>query len=80
VHLLADLHFRLSQSKTTSDATAIDDCLFGNNFAEDINAAQTVEKLARKMLKKPPQLLSQQVRQPATQRFKQQGNQLFREI
>jgi len=45
VHFLADLHFRLSQSrrafiipslnflgKTASDAAPIDDCLFGNNF------------------------------------------------
>jgi len=93
MHLLADLHYRLSQArgafivpslnflgKTASDAAPIDDCLFGNNFAEDVNAAQTVEKVARKMSKKPPQPLSQQARQPATQRFKQQKNQPLREI
>jgi len=92
VHLLADLHYRLSQArrafivpslnflgKTASDAAPIDDCLFGNNFAEDVNAAQTVEKVARKMSKKPPPS-NQQARQPVAQRFKQQRNQPLREI
>ncbi len=79
IRLLADLHFRVSRSrrafivpslnflgKTASDSAPIDDCLFGNNFAEDINAAQSIEKIARKMAKKPPQPLNQQTRQPST--------------
>ncbi|KYN23501.1 hypothetical protein ALC57_04085, partial [Trachymyrmex cornetzi] len=93
IRLLADLHFRVSQSrrafivpslnflgKTASDAAPIDDSLFGSNFAEDANAAQTIEKVARKMARKPPQLSNNQGRQPAAQRFKQQRNQPLREI
>ncbi|KYN21839.1 hypothetical protein ALC57_05782, partial [Trachymyrmex cornetzi] len=93
IRLLADLHFRVSQSrrafivpslnflgKTASDAAPIDDSLFGSNFAEDANAAQTIEKVARKMARKPPQLSNNQGRQPAPQRFKQQRNQPLREI
>ncbi|KYN22130.1 hypothetical protein ALC57_05478 [Trachymyrmex cornetzi] len=93
LHLLADLHFRLSQSrrafivlslnflgKTASDSAPIDDCLFGSNFAEDVNAAQTVEKVARKMARKPPQTQKQQMRQPSLQRAKPHKNQPLRDI
>lgn len=65
IHLLADHHFRLSQirqafivpslnilGKTASDSAPIDDCLFDTNFADEVNAAQSIEKVARKMVKK----------------------------
>jgi len=71
-HFLADLHFRLSQSRRTFIVPSLN--FLGktlsvappltiaccNNFAEDINAVQTIERAARKMSKKPPQPLSQQ--------------------
>jgi len=57
LQLLADLHFRLSQArrafivpslnflgKTASDSAPIDDCLFGNNFTEDVNAAKPLKR------------------------------------
>ncbi|RLU19833.1 hypothetical protein DMN91_008392 [Ooceraea biroi] len=82
MHLLADHHFRLSQTrrafivpslnflgKTTSDSAPIDDSLFGSNFAQDVEAAQSIEKVARKMARKTPQ--SQQARQPAPHHPKQ---------
>ncbi|XP_070522364.1 uncharacterized protein [Cardiocondyla obscurior] len=65
--LLADLQYHLSRArrafivpslnflgKTVSDAAPIDDRLFGNNFAEDVNSAQSVERVAKKMARKPP--------------------------
>lgn len=72
IRLLADHHYRLSQqrrafiipslnflAKTVSDTAAVDDCLFGTNFAEEINTAQTIEKVARKMARKPQHQSSQ---------------------
>ncbi|XP_070517424.1 uncharacterized protein [Cardiocondyla obscurior] len=68
--LLADLQYHLSRArrafivpslnflgKTVSDAAPIDDRLFGNNFAEDVNSAQSVERVAKKMARKPPPTL-----------------------
>lgn len=52
--------------KSASDVTLIDDCLFGNNLAKEVNAAQTIKEVAHEMSKKAPQLSSQQSRQPAT--------------
>ncbi|XP_014472327.1 PREDICTED: uncharacterized protein LOC106743212 [Dinoponera quadriceps] len=87
IRLLADHHFRLSQTrrafivpslnfldKTAFDSASIDDCLFGSNFAEEINAAQSVEKVARKMIRKVHQPPVQQARHPITQQLKQQNN------
>ncbi|XP_039304906.1 uncharacterized protein LOC120357712 [Solenopsis invicta] len=78
IRLLADHHYRLSQArrafivpslnflaKTVSDAAVVDDCLFGANFAEQISTAQTVEKVARKMVRKS---------QPPTQSTQRQKN------
>lgn len=91
IHLLADHHFRLSQmrrafivpalnflGKTASDSAPIDDCLFGTNFAEDVNAAQSIEKVARKMAKKMPR----QTQQPSqrSQGCPKQTNLPLREI
>jgi len=56
--------------KSASDVILIDDCLFGNNLAEEINAAQTIKEVAHKISKKA-QLSSQKLTQPATHRFKQ---------
>lgn len=80
VRLIADHQFRLSRmrrafivpslnflGKTVSDSAPIDECLFGNNFAEEVNAAQSIEKVARKMARKPPPPPGPPARRPATQ-------------
>ncbi|KYN10056.1 hypothetical protein ALC57_17745 [Trachymyrmex cornetzi] len=90
IRLLADHHFGLSKTrrafivpslnflgKAASDSAALDELLFGNNFTEEINAAQTIEKVANRMAKKKQQ--STQRMQPSTgQQQKQQKNQPFR--
>ncbi|XP_032669392.1 uncharacterized protein LOC116843240 [Odontomachus brunneus] len=87
IRLLADHHFRLSQTrrafivpslnflgKSASDSAPIDDCLFGSNFAEDVNAAQSIERMARKTARKPPPPSLSQPRSSAPQ-LRQQANQ-----
>lgn len=79
IRLLADLHFRLFQasqaftvpslnflSKTESDSVSIDDCLFGSHFAEEVNMAQSIEKMALKRLEK---FISHQVTKLDSQRY-----------
>lgn len=65
IRLLADHHYCLSKArrafirpslnflgKAASNSTNVDEFLFGNNFAEEVNAAQVIEKVAQKMAKK----------------------------
>lgn len=86
IHLLADHHFRLSQmrrafivpslnflGKTASDLTPIDDCLFGINLVEEINVAQSIERVARKMARKPAQLPTSQPARQLIQSLKQRS-------
>ncbi|KYN12393.1 hypothetical protein ALC57_15441 [Trachymyrmex cornetzi] len=90
IRLLADHHFGLSKTrrafivpslnflgKAASDSAALDELLFGNNFTDEVNAAQMIEKVANRMAKKKQQ--STQRMQPSTgQQQKQQKNQPFR--
>ncbi|XP_011866158.1 PREDICTED: uncharacterized protein LOC105561098 [Vollenhovia emeryi] len=88
IRLLADHYYGLSRArrafivpslnflgKTASDAAGMDEYLFGNNFAEEVNAAQVIEKVANKMARKPQQPPSQKTRFPAGPRSGQQKNQ-----
>ncbi|XP_011637072.1 uncharacterized protein LOC105427151 [Pogonomyrmex barbatus] len=87
IRLLSDHHFGLSKTrcafivpslnvlgKCASDSAAIDEYLFGNNFAEEINTAQAIERTAHKTARKIQQPV-QRVQRPAVQHFKQQRNQ-----
>ncbi|KYQ52281.1 hypothetical protein ALC60_08606, partial [Trachymyrmex zeteki] len=89
IHLLADHHFGLSKTrrafivpslnflgKAASDSAPVDELLFGNNFTEEVNAAQTIEKVANRMAKKKQQ--STQKIPSLNQQQKQQKNQPFR--
>ncbi|KYN22021.1 hypothetical protein ALC57_05588 [Trachymyrmex cornetzi] len=89
IRLLADHYFGLSKTrwafivpslnflgKAASDSAAVDELLFGNNFTDEVNAAQMIEKVANRMAKKKQQ--STQRMQPSTgQQQKQQKNQPF---
>lgn len=65
IHLLADHHYGLSKArcafivpslnclaKTASNLATVNEYLFGNNFADAINAAQMIKKVAYKIVKK----------------------------
>ncbi|KYN29086.1 hypothetical protein ALC57_01487 [Trachymyrmex cornetzi] len=69
IHLLADHQYRLSiarraftkpslniTGKNAADSAAIDDFLFGQNFAETLKAAQICEKTGREVSKPIPQV------------------------
>ncbi|KYQ50118.1 hypothetical protein ALC60_10811, partial [Trachymyrmex zeteki] len=65
IRQLADHHYDLSKTrrafivpllnflgKMASDSALVDDLLFGSNFTEEVNAAQTMKKVANRMAKK----------------------------
>ncbi|KYN11746.1 hypothetical protein ALC57_16080, partial [Trachymyrmex cornetzi] len=91
ISLLADHHFNLSKTrrafilpflnflgKVASDSATVDEYLFGNNFTENVNTAQTMERVANKMAKKNQRSLTQGSHLTTGQQPKQQRNQPFR--
>ncbi|KYQ60029.1 hypothetical protein ALC60_00927, partial [Trachymyrmex zeteki] len=91
IRLLADHHYNLSKTKrafillslnflgkVASDSATVDEYLFGSNFTENVNTAQTMEKVANKMTKKNQRSSTQGSHPTMGQQPKQQRNQPLR--